>query len=89
MRKSRDGQPCGQYTTESKLDAVRLVTGRQSASVAAKVLGIPKQMWQNCVNRSAKGVLVAAGGKPVSKEKMRLALVKMARDIRKRARNTP
>ena len=36
-----------------------------------------------------EGMLVNAGDKPVSKEQMKLALVKMERDVRKRAGNTP
>ena len=55
MSKSRDGQPCDQYTTELKLEAVRLVKGGQSASVTAKVLGIPKKTLDNWVHCRAKG----------------------------------
>jgi len=38
MSKRKNGQPRGQYTTEFKLEAVRLVKDGQSASVTAKVL---------------------------------------------------
>ena len=34
MSKRKDGKPRGQYTTEFKLEAVRLVKGGQSASVS-------------------------------------------------------
>ena len=37
MSKRKDGKPRGQYTTEFKLEAVRLVKGGQSATVTAKV----------------------------------------------------
>ena len=88
MSKRKDGQPRGQYTAEFKLEAVRLVKGGQTATETAKVLGIPKQTLDNWVRRSAKGVLVGAGDKPVSPEQMELARlraelarVKMERDI--------
>ncbi len=51
MSKRKDGQPRGQYTTEFKLEASRLVKGGQSASVTAKVLGMPKQTLDNWVRR--------------------------------------
>ena len=73
MSKRKDGKPRGQYTTEFKLEAVRLVKGGQSASVTAKVLGMPKQTLDNWVRRSEKGVLVGADDKPVSAEQMELA----------------
>ncbi len=70
MSKRKDGQPRGQYTTEFKLEASRLVKDGQSATVTAKVLGMPKQTLDNWVRRSEKGVLVGAGDKPVSLEAM-------------------
>ena len=55
-------------------------------------IGKPKQGLDNWVRRSAKGVLVGAGDKPVSPEQMELtrlraelARVKMERDILKKA----
>ena len=88
MSKRKDGKPRGQYTTEFKLEAVRLVKGGQSATVTAKVLGMPKQTLDNWVRRSEKGVLVGAGDKPVSPEQMELARLRaenarlrMERDI--------
>ncbi len=92
MSKRKDAKPRGQYTTEFKLEAVRLVKGGQSASVTAKILGMPKQTLDNWMRRSEKGVLVGAGDKPVSAEQMELARlraelarVKMERDILKKA----
>ena len=61
MSKRNDGQPRGQYTTEFKLEAVRLVKDGQSASVTAKVLGIPKQTLDNWVRLSKKGQLTGPG----------------------------
>jgi len=49
------------YTLEYKLEAVRLVQGGQSCTVAAKVLGILKQTLENWVRQSAKGKLTGAG----------------------------
>ena len=42
MSKRKDGQVRGKYTLEFKLEAVRLVKGGQSATVTAKVPGMPK-----------------------------------------------
>ena len=76
------------HTREFKLEAVRLVKGGQSATVTAKVLGIPKQTLDNWVRLNGKGQLKGAGDKPVSPEQMELARlraelarVKMERDI--------
>jgi transposase len=92
MSKRKDGQRRGQYTTEFKLEAVRLVKGGQSATVTAKVLGMPKQTLDNWVRRSEKGQLIGAGDKPVSPEQMELARLRaenarlrMERDILKKA----
>ena len=92
MSKRKDGQPRGKYTTEFKLEAVRLVEGGQSATVKVKVLGMPKQTLDNWVRRSEKGQLIGVGDKPVAPEQMELARlraglarVKMERDILKKA----
>lgn len=92
MSKRKDGQARGQYTTEFKLEAVRLVKAGQAVTVTAKVLGIPSQTLDNWVRRSAKGVLVGVNDKPVSAEQMelarlraQLARVTMERDILKKA----
>ena len=93
MAKRKDGQPRGKYTTEFKLEAVRLVRGGQAAAVTAKVLGMPKQTLENWLKLDAKGQLKAgAGDKPVSAEQMelarlraQLARVTMERDILKKA----
>jgi transposase len=88
MSKRKDGQARGKYTLEFKLEAVRLVKGGQSATVTARVLGIPKQTLDNWVRLSAKGQLIGAGDKPVSPEQMELARLRaenarlrMERDI--------
>ena len=67
---------------------MRLVKGGQSATVTAKVLGIPKQTLDNWVRLNGKGQLKGAGDKPVSPDQMELARlraelarVKMERDI--------
>ena len=79
-------------TLEFKLEAVRLVKGKQAASVTAKILGIPKASLENWVRLSARGELKGAGDKPVNPEQMELvrlraelARVKMERDILKKA----
>ena len=88
MSKKIDSQARGKYTLEFKLEAVRLVKGGQSATVTAKVLGIPNQTLDNWIRLSNKGELKGAGDKPVSPEQMELARlraelsrVKMERDI--------
>ena len=89
---SREKGKRAAYTTEFKLEAVRLVRGGQSESVTAKILDIPKATLGNWVRRAAKGELIGAGTKPVSAEQMELARlraelarVKMERDILKKA----
>ena len=80
------------YTLEFKMEAVRLETGEQDASVTARVLSIPKATLGNWVCLSSKGQLQGAGERPVSPEQMELARlraelaqVKMERDILKKA----
>ena len=73
MSKKIDSQARGKYTLEFKLEAVRLVKGGQSATVTAKVLGIPNQTLDNWIRLSNKGELKGAGDKPVSPEQMELA----------------
>lgn len=92
MSKRKDGQPRGKYTTEFRLEAVRLVKGGQAAAVTAKILGMPKQTLENWVRRSDKGLLISESDKPVSAEQMelarlraQLARVTMERDILKKA----
>ena len=92
MSKKIDSQARGKYTLEFKLEAVRLVKGGQSATVTAKVLGIPNQTLDNWIRLSNKGELKGAGDKPVSPEQMELARlraelsrVKMEREILKKA----
>jgi len=58
MSKRKDGQVRGKYTLEFKLEALRLVKGGQSATVTAKVLGMPKQTLDNwvAIGASARSV---------------------------------
>ena len=92
MSKRKDGQSRGRYTLEFKFEAVRLVKGGQSATVTAKVLGMPKQTLDNWVRLNEKGQLKGAGDKPVSPEQMELARLRaenarlrMERDILEKA----
>jgi transposase len=89
---SREKGKRAAYTTEFKLEAVRLVRGGQSESVTAKILDVPKATLGNWVRLSAKGELTGAGTKPVSAEQMELARLRaenarlrMERDILKKA----
>jgi len=70
---SREKGKRAAYTTEFKLEAVRLVRSGQSESVTAKILDVPKATLGNWVRLSAKGELTGAGTKPVSAEQMELA----------------
>jgi transposase InsO family protein len=45
----------GKYSTDFKLEAVRLVKAGQAISVTPRVLGIPKANVSNWVRESAKG----------------------------------
>jgi transposase len=92
MSKKEQVRQRGQYTTEFKLEAVRLIKGGQEAAVTARVLNVPKQTLSNWVRLAAKGELQGAGDRPVSAEQMELARlraelarVKMERDILKKA----
>jgi transposase len=92
MSKKEQVRQRGQYTTEFKLEAVRLIKGGQEAAVTARVLNVPKQTLSNWVRLAAKGKLQGAGDRPVSAEQMELARlraelarVKMERDILKKA----
>lgn len=80
------------FTSEFKLEAVRLVKSGQSVTVTAKVLGMSEKTLYNWVRLAERGDLVGAGAKPVSAEQMELARlraelarVKMERDILKKA----
>ena len=89
---SREKGKRAAYTTEFKLEAVRLVRGGQSKSVTAQILNVPKATLGNWVRSAAKGELTGAGTKPVSAEQMELARLRaenarlrMERDILKKA----
>ena len=73
MDKRKVNQILGKYTTEFKLEAVRLVKGGQAVPVTAKVLGMPCQTLGKWVRLSESGHLIGAGDKPVSAEQMELA----------------
>ncbi len=73
MEKRKAGQARGLYTTEFKLEAVRLVNGGQAVPDAAKVLGMPVQTLGRWVRLSKGGKLIGADDKPVSAEQMELA----------------
>jgi len=92
MSKKDEAKPRARYTREFKLEAIRLVKAGQEASVAARVLDLPKQTLSNWVRLADKGELQGAGERPVSAEQMELARlraelarVKMERDILKKA----
>jgi transposase len=85
-------QSRGRFTTEFKVEAVRLVKAGQSISMTAKVLGVSIQTLHNWVQRDKLGKLKGAGSKPVSDEQMEIARLraevarlKMERDILKKA----
>lgn len=73
MDKRKTSQTRGQYTTQFKLEAVRLVKGGQTVPVTAKVLAMPAQTLGKWVRLSEAGKLIGAGDKPVSAEQMELA----------------
>jgi transposase len=84
-------QPRGRFTTEFKVEAVRLVKAGQSVSMTAKVLGVSTQTLHNWVQRDKLGKLKGVGTKPVSEEQMEIARLraenarlKMERDILKK-----
>jgi transposase len=84
--------PRGRFTTEFKVEAVRLVKAGQSISMTAKVLGMSIQTLHSWIKRDKLGKLTGAGTKPVSDEQMEIARLrsevvrlKMERDILKKA----
>ena len=70
MDKRKVNQIRGKYTTEFKLEAVRLVKGGQAVPVTAKVLGMPCQTLGKWVRLSESGHLIGAGDKLVSASDM-------------------
>ena len=87
--------PNGRYTKEFREEAVKLVTeGEFTAYEASRRLGLPKSMLENWVRAEKKGILneVGKGHRPLTdveqelaQLKRELALVKMERDILKKA----
>jgi len=78
------------YTSEFKLEAVRLVKTGQSMAVVSSTLNISNQTLYNWVKADRDGNLLAKGSKPVTEEQMELARLraevarlKMERDILK------
>jgi transposase len=88
MTKKKVGATRARYTTEFKLEAVRLVEKGQSIAAVARSLGVVDQTLFNWVKVHKAGKLSGADSKPVSAEQMEisrlraeLARVKMERDI--------
>ena len=80
------------YTSEFKLEAVRLVKTGQSMAVVSSTLNISNQTLYNWVKADRDGKLLSKGSKPVTEEQMELARLraevarlKMERDILKKA----
>lgn len=65
--------PKQSYTTEFKLEAVKLVEGGQRPAVVAKQLGIKEQTLGNWRKAAKAGKLTKAGGKPITQEQMELS----------------
>jgi transposase len=62
------------FTTEFKLEAVKLVEGGQRPAAVAKQLGIKEQTLSHWRKAAQAGKLVkAGGGKPVTQEQMELS----------------
>lgn len=87
--------PNGRYTTEFRLEAVKLVKeGDLSAGEVAKRLSIPKSTMENWVRAEKKGKLSSIGSSQrqlsdieleLARVKRELAQTKMERDILKKA----
>ena len=65
--------PKQSYTTEFKLEAVKLVDGGQRPAAVAKQLGITEQTLGNWRKAAKAGKLVKAAGKPITQEQMELS----------------
>jgi transposase len=65
--------PKQSYTTEFKLEAVKLVDGGQRPAAVAKQLGITEQTLGNWRKAAKAGKLTKAGGKPITQEQMELS----------------
>lgn len=80
------------YTTEFKLEAVRLVKAGQSVLAVSATLGVANQTLYGWVKAAEAGTLIHANAKPVTVEQMELARLRaenarlrMERDILKKA----
>ena len=80
------------YTLEFKEEAVRLVTGGDTAAKVAKNLGIAEQTLHNWIKASAAGGLKGEKSSTVSAEQMEISRLraevsrlKIERDILKKA----
>jgi transposase len=76
------------YTLEFKREAVRLVENGQTIASAGRTLGVVEQTLFNWVKAHKQGLLMGSHSKPVSAEqveisrlRVKLAKVKMERDI--------
>jgi transposase len=65
--------PKQSYTTEFKVQAVKLVDGGQRPAAVAKQLGITEQTLGNWRKAAKAGKLNKAVGKPISQEQMELS----------------
>ena len=80
------------YTLEFKQEAVRLVRGGEKLSAVARTLGVSAQSLDNWVKAEASGRLRDFRGNALTAEQMEIArlkaelsLVRMERDILKKA----
>ena len=64
--------PKQSYTTEFKLEAVKLVDGGQRPASVAKQLGVREQTLNNWRKAAKAGKLNKAAGKPITQEQMEL-----------------
>jgi len=65
--------PKQSYTTEFKVQAVKLVDGGQRPAAVAKQLGITEQTLGNWRKAAKAGKLNKVVGKPISQEQMELS----------------
>lgn len=65
--------PKQSYTTEFKLEAVKLVEGGQRPAAVAKQLGVKEQTLSNWRKAARAGKLAKVGGKAITQEQMELS----------------
>ena len=64
------------YTLELKQEAIRLVEGGQTVSLAAETMGLSDQTLHNWLKAEAAGRLREVAGKAISAEQMEIARLK-------------